>query len=302
MLTMNPLMYQVTAISDVGLSRSLNEDSFLVDDNLGLFAVADGMGGHSNGDVASSSVIKHLQEKISAYSESKKDKPSQSSHYNYLEQSIESCNQLVLSLNEENGIPIGSGMGTTLVGLYLLATKNEAVLFNVGDSRVYRLRGKEMVQVTKDHTMYQNWFESGQKGEPPSKNILINAIGLLENIRTDLTLEKLEAGDVYLICSDGLTANLKDSDLLEILLKKGSESDSEICSELVAKANDAGGDDNTTVIVVSVAESSEKGMDKLPEIQTTILSESGISEANSTNTAELAVTVERPVIKQNDII
>lgn len=290
---MTELIYQVTALSDVGLSRSLNEDSFLVDGDLGLFAVADGMGGHSSGDLASSSVINHLQKEIRAFVKNRKEVPSQSNHYNDLEQSIESCNDLVLSMNSDKGIPVGSGMGTTLVGLYLLKNRNEAVLFNVGDSRVYRLRGKKIVQVTKDHTMYQNWLDSGQKGEPPSKNILINAIGLLERIRLDLTLERIEPDDIYLICSDGLTTNLSDSELLESLVNKEDGTDSEICIDLITKANQAGGDDNTTVIVVSVVDSKEKIVAESSRVQTRMLPE-------ITNPEDLATTVKRPVIGEND--
>lgn len=297
---MTQLIYQVTALSDVGLSRSLNEDSLLVDGDLGLFAVADGMGGHSAGDLASSSVVSHLQKQIRSCLENRSENPSQSNHYNDLEQSVESCNELILSMNEEKGMPIGSGMGTTLVGLYLLPKKNEAVLFNVGDSRVYRLRETEMVQITKDHTMYQHWLESGQKGEAPSKNILINAIGLLESIRTDLTLEKMQAGDVYLICSDGLTTNLADSDLMDSLSKSKDGSDSDTCSDLIGKANQAGGDDNTTVIVVSVVEAEQEATDVALRIQTTVLPERVVPGSAEDGSEELQATVKRSAIKESN--
>ena len=294
---MNQLKYQVTAISDVGLSRSLNEDSFLVDEELGLFAIADGMGGHSYGDVASNTVVTHLKEKLLAHVDNRKNTPNQSDHYNDLEEAIDSCNKLILSMNAKEGMPVGSGMGTTLVGLYLLENRNEAVLFNVGDSRVYRLRGTKFAQLTKDHTMYQNWFDSGQKGEAPAKNILINAIGLLDDIKSDLTLEKILPGDVFLICSDGLTTNLADSDLLVSIEKLNEATDAEICSELVAKANDAGGEDNTTIIIVSVAESTvEKG---LAQIQTSVLSKNAEARTIKMNDEEPSKTLKRPIIKEN---
>ena len=294
---MNPLKYQVTAISDVGLSRSLNEDSLLVDGELGLFAIADGMGGHSYGDVASNTVVTHLKEKLLAHVDNRKNTPNQSDHYNDLEEAIDSCNKLILSMNAKEGMPVGSGMGTTLVGLYLLENRNEAVLFNVGDSRVYRLRGTKFAQLTKDHTMYQNWFDSGQKGEAPAKNILINAIGLLDDIKSDLTLEKILPGDVFLICSDGLTTNLADSDLLVSIEKLNEATDAEICIELVAKANDAGGEDNTTIIIVSVAELTVEK--ELAQVQTSVLSKNSEIRTISGKNEELGQTEKRPAINKN---
>ncbi|MFK7996831.1 MAG: PP2C family serine/threonine-protein phosphatase [Granulosicoccus sp.] len=239
-------------VSDVGRQRQLNEDAFTSGDELELYAIADGMGGHMQGEVASQTAIAKLSKELNSHFKHGADTEKQEVCYNVIVDTIAECNNLILEKNQQNGSRLGEGMGTTLVGVYFLNNSTQAITFNVGDSRIYRYRDRDLVQITRDQTMYQEWVEGGELGLPPAQNILVNAVGLVEELQADIRLENVNDGDMYLICSDGLSG-LVDNEVLDDILSKTNElSVTSICKQLVDLANKNGGTDNITVILARV--------------------------------------------------
>lgn len=243
-------------LTDVGQARDHNEDAICVDSGSELYAIADGMGGHMHGEVASQATLEELIKKIKGHATNSSGPIKQDEYYDIVMETVVACNELILEKNRSNGSALGEGMGTTLVGAYFLRDKKKVVVFNVGDSRLYRLRGGELQQLTRDHTMYQEWVEAGQKGTAPSRNILIKAIGLLDDIVPDITLETVSEGDLFLICSDGLSNMIEPEVMQSILNQNLQQSPEALCQELVSVANANGGQDNISAVVIRVVSSS----------------------------------------------
>jgi PPM family protein phosphatase len=225
------------AATDIGHVRKVNEDSYLAFPP--LYAVADGMGGHGAGDVASGLAI----DVLAAYAR--------------LPLSVSA---VLAALDEANEAIIrgdqGSGMGTTVAGLALLdaVEGGHLMVFNVGDSRVYRLAQGRLDQVTVDHSEVQELVRLGaitreQARTHPRRNVVTRALGGAPDLRPDHWLLPAVTGDRYLICSDGLHGELPD-DALRDLLSAGRPQ--ETAEALVRAANEAGGRDNITAIVVDV--------------------------------------------------
>lgn len=228
--------------TDVGRVRKVNEDSYLASPP--LYAVADGMGGHGAGDIASALAIDVL------------------TPYARLPLSV---SVVLAALDEANEAIIrgdqGPGMGTTIAGLALLdpAEGSQLMVFNVGDSRVYRLAEGRLDQVTVDHSEVQELVRLGaitreQARTHPRRNIITRALGGAHDVRPDHWLLPPVTGDRYLVCSDGLNGELPDSALRELLM---SGSPQQAAEALVAAANEAGGHDNTTAVVVDVTVENE---------------------------------------------
>ena len=226
------------AATSTGRVRRVNEDSYLVSPP--LFAVADGMGGHDAGEVASAVAIDVLAR--------------------YARGGPLSVDAVLAALDEANRAVIGRGeahrMGTTVTGLASLVTPagSQLMVFNVGDSRVYRLAGDQFGQLTVDHSEVQELVLAGaitpeQARTHPRRNIVTRALGSDFVVRPDHWLLPPLAGDRYLVCSDGLTGELTDEEILP-LLRAGNQQ--QAAEALVAAADEAGGHDNTTVIVVDV--------------------------------------------------
>jgi serine/threonine protein phosphatase PrpC len=226
------------AATSTGRVRRVNEDSYLVAPP--IFAVADGMGGHDAGEVASAVAIDVLAR--------------------YARGGPLSVDAVLAALDEANRAVIGRDeahrMGTTVTGLASLVTSagSQVMVFNVGDSRVYRLAGDQFGQLTVDHSEVQELVLSGaitpeQARIHPRRNIVTRALGSDFVVRPDHWLLPPLAGDRYLVCSDGLTGELTDEEILP-LLRAGNQQ--EAATALVAAADEAGGHDNTTVIVVDV--------------------------------------------------
>lgn len=246
------LQLDAAGVTDVGQKRDHNEDSLTIDSESRFFAIADGMGGHMSGEVASQATLEALHSRIKDHADSVQGPGRQEDYYDVVLEAVDACNKLILEKNRDNGRNPGEGMGTTLVGVYFLRDRRQAVIFNVGDSRLYRLRSGDLTQLTRDHTMYQEWSDAGQKGTAPSKNILINAIGLLQDIYPDITLEGVSEGDVFLICSDGLSNLIETESLQEFLNQNSRHSPESVCRELIAIANGNGGHDNISAIIIKV--------------------------------------------------
>ncbi len=232
--------------SDQGQVRRRNEDSLLVMAERSLFAVADGMGGYEGGNVASALAVDTIK---SAFEKDVFDGKTESDTVvprrgRELACAIQMANQTVLAKSKTD--PKLSQMGTTVVAARFSPNKQRVYIGHVGDSRCYRLRGKVLRQLTTDHTME----ELGMKG--PRSHDLFQAVGIRPQIMIDVIVDKPRADDIYLLCSDGLTKMAKDDQIRDVLL---GEPDLEAAVyTLIELANDRGGKDNVTVILVEIVE------------------------------------------------
>lgn len=235
--------------TDVGMSRSMNQDSFLVSDNnrngLNLYILADGMGGYKGGEIASkvaiTAVSKYILEK---FDEIPKDKQS---ILNLVEDSIEFANSAIYEESEQDEEL--QDMGTTLE--VVLIYKNKVYIGHIGDSRIYRVRKNKMKKITTDHSYVEKLIQDGditreEAYNHPKKNLLIKALGTDEEACPDMIYTVLNKNDVIIICSDGLTNMVREEEILEVV-KEPNENCADI---LVEEANLAGGLDNITVIVI----------------------------------------------------
>ena len=228
------------AATDTGLVRSNNEDSYLVDADHVVYAIADGMGGHRGGEVASRIAIEALRAAIAA------GQP--------VREAIVGANAAVIERAQRNEAL--TGMGTTLTVL-VVASGNQLLIGHVGDSRAYVVHGGAMQRVTEDHSLVEELVREGrltpeQAESHPQRAIVTRALGIDTTVDVDLYPIDVAAGDRVLLCSDGLTTMVRDRDV-ERLLR--SEPDAQRAAELlVDAANRAGGEDNTSAIVVDVVE------------------------------------------------
>ena len=230
--------------TDTGVVRDHNEDSVIIitnSDNATLMAVADGMGGHRAGEVASSIVIKNLSDRFneSFFNLSKLDA------VEWIKTVVNESNSLIFKYAEEN--PESKGMGTTLV---MCIVTSEYILFgNIGDSSGFVMKDDALHKVTKDHTLVNLLLEAGELTEKeaenhPKKNILMNALGINDPIEIDIFDCNLEVEEI-LLCSDGLTTMLQTEHIEKVLKSEGTLEEKVI--KLIKKANNRGGSDNISV-------------------------------------------------------
>ncbi len=233
------ILIRVVGLSDIGLIRSRNEDSFLINKEAGIFIICDGMGGHKGGDVASDMAIKTITEELNKNADLDID---------LINQAIRKANHDIWLGGIDN--PDLFEMGTTLI-LAKISNKN-LDLFHVGDSRAYLLRGNEIIQLTKDHTLAEKMRQKGvASAERESYNhILTRALGIEDKIEIDNISLDLQADDFILLCSDGLSDMLTDLELLEII-EDGHELDI-MAHSLINKAVSKGGRDNITLILIQI--------------------------------------------------
>lgn len=237
-------------ISDPGQKRKLNEDSYLIDEKLGLFIVADGMGGHKAGEVASNLALKTISSQI-------KNSTSLNSSeiiMQVIQDAIEEANKQIHSYNLAQGISAGQGMGTTITGFWICSVdennNKEIHAFNVGDSRCYSFNQAELTQLSTDHSHYQLWLETGMEGKPPGHNIIYKAIGPWNKVVADQYNCTKHENELFLLCSDGLSDMLSDQEIEDILQKHSLSSLKQTTHALISAANNAGGKDNVTIILV----------------------------------------------------
>lgn len=242
-------MVEVFGLSDVGCIRELNEDCYCIcgfgdNSERGFCILADGMGGHNAGEVASQNAVKLIAEEMNRLLESgEKEIPGQ------LSRAVSVANTGVYTMASEN--PIHRGMGTTVVTAFI--DDGTAYVANVGDSRAYAVRDDEIVQITTDHSVVSELVMRGTitKEEArlhPQKNIITRAVGTDKSVRTDIFEYNYSPGDVMIICSDGLSTMLDDNRILEIIKSKKTSEDT--VNSLIAAAKDEGGLDNITVICI----------------------------------------------------
>ena len=236
---------EVSSATSVGRIRPLNEDSYFVSepDQSGtvLAIVADGMGGHNAGEVASGKAVGIVQKDVlGKCGKNAKD---------VLVKAVNDANREIyeMSVNARNL----SGMGTTMTAC--VAEEHNVTAVQVGDSRLYLIRGEKITQITKDHSLVEMLLENGKitKEEArrhPQKNIITRAVGTDKTVEADIYEFRAEAGDVILLCSDGLVNRVEDEEILSFI--NLSETLNDAANKLVAEAETAGGTDNITVILI----------------------------------------------------
>lgn len=244
--------------TDVGRRRPFNEDSLAMDKESGLFIVADGMGGHNAGEIASRLTVETVSNFIRRARQEEEITwpygvdPKLSLNANRLRTAIMLANKRVWK--EADNRQEYTGMGTTIVAAVV---GDDLISFaSAGDSRVYRFRGDKIEQMTVDDSWVQVAINEGvlepeEAENHPMRNIITKAIGAKESIEFSIKEEKIKEGDVYLLCSDGLHGMLSDDEILEIVL--GADGEHEKCvRDLIQAANDKGGKDNVTVLVLGL--------------------------------------------------
>ncbi|MCQ2487738.1 MAG: Stp1/IreP family PP2C-type Ser/Thr phosphatase [Clostridia bacterium] len=240
---------RIIAKTDIGKVRSTNQDSYAAGEfqnGVSWAVVCDGMGGNAGGNIASSTAVKSISERItSAYRESM----TSSSIKNLLITSITNANFEIYDLAAANAEL--AGMGTTVVAAII--TKNAFYIAHAGDSRAYVIGDNEIRQITKDHSVVQELIDIGeitpeQAIDHPRKNLITRALGVDEMIKVDFTVEDIKGDETLLICTDGLTNEVYPEEILEILKNNPYEDVAEI---LVDTANNNGGCDNVTVVAIS---------------------------------------------------
>jgi protein phosphatase len=229
--------------TDTGRQRSANEDSVLVDTSIGLFLVADGMGGHASGAVASQMAVSTIHEVMRT-----RNPPAPPGHEQIV-LAIQMANSQVYQHSMAD--PECRGMGTTVVAIH---AENEYLhLCHVGDSRIYRLRSGQLDQITRDHSLV-NLYEDrpdlrGTLG-PPKTNVIVRAVGLKPQVEVEHKVVAMEENDIYLLCSDGLIDMVQDWVIKEMLTS--GDPLEQTCDALVRMANANGGADNVSVVLVHV--------------------------------------------------
>lgn len=249
-------MRRSAGLSDVGRRRVTNEDSYFLDDRIGLYAVADGMGGHAAGEVASQEAIDTVRgmvrqgEALLRQVEAGDRSPEALWRVGrLLESAVQAATYMVFGIAQND--PEQAGMGTTLSALLLCGPLG--VVAQVGDSRVYLVRDDQVAQLTEDHTLIawqlkQGIISQNEAALSPHKNVITRAIGSREYVQVDTQFFQVEPGDTFLLCSDGLHGYIHDEEIADIIAL-GPEA---AVNEFVNTANLRGGRDNITTIVVQV--------------------------------------------------
>jgi len=248
--------YAAVAKTDVGRKRQGNEDSFCVAPRLGLYVVADGMGGHAAGEVASRLAVETIREWLEKYlggadvAIAGQPTDTCSREANILLNSIQQANQVIFDTAQ--GRREYRGMGTTLVSV--LAVNDSVALAHVGDSRIYQIRDDQIIQLSHDHSVVQQQVDRGilspdEAHESQYRHLITRALGLKESVEVDLVEHPVLPGDILLLCTDGLSDLLEDEEILAIV-REHSDDLEKACQALVDRANYKGGDDNITALLI----------------------------------------------------
>ncbi|MBN2381477.1 Stp1/IreP family PP2C-type Ser/Thr phosphatase [bacterium] len=247
---------EYSAKTDLGRKRNLNEDNYSILANRNLFVVADGMGGHAAGEVASKIAVETMKEFITVANQDEEitwpfdinlDLPEEA---NQLETAIKLANNRIYQTALEQQKL--EGMGTTIVSLFY--NNGIAYIGHVGDSRAYLIRESRIKPLTFDHSWVNVQVMLGEisKDEArnhPMKNIITRALGTKENVEVDLQTERVRNGDIIILCSDGLSGLIEDEMMKEVILENENDLD-QAAERLIQLANENGGDDNITLILV----------------------------------------------------
>ncbi len=245
-------------MTDIGTARPSNEDNFLIDPALGLIAIADGMGGHEGGEVASNDALVAMASYLHASQAEASGEsgtapsldasahcPLTTVHY-----AVEFANQRMYQANVDQRRIRGRGMGTTLTGLWQPVAGAPAVIFHVGDTRLYRLREGRLERLTRDQTLYQDVLDSGATAlHLPPRNLLMQALGPDCAISPELQSHVVFPGDLFMLCSDGLHGAIDDDTIACTLAAVAPDDLGATCAELIDMAKRDGSRDNITVVL-----------------------------------------------------
>ncbi len=237
--------FDTWAVSDKGCIRELNEDQYLVEPQLGVWVVADGMGGHDAGEVASSAIVEHLGTIGIASSA-----PDLRARF---EDRLSRANREIQSISQSRD---GAVIGSTVAAL--VAYDQQFACIWSGDSRVYRVRNGQIAQLSRDHTEVQELLDHGVITQQEAltwarRNVITRAVGVTPEIMIDIEQGQIEPGDMFLLCSDGLTAHVSSSEMLDVMLGNAPR---EACEKMLEMTLSRGGTDNVTIIVVHCRKSS----------------------------------------------
>ncbi len=240
---------EIHAAVDPGRARSNNEDSVATDSQVTLAVLADGMGGYNAGEVASNMATSFIKTELGRWLREASDQASDAEVRRAMDICVDNANRAIF--NAANSNPQYAGMGTTLV---VAAFRDDRVLVgHVGDSRCYRLRGGRLQQITRDHSLLQEQIDAGlitpeQAAFSANKNLVTRAVGVEDTVLLETHQHDVLPGDVFLLCSDGLSDMLDDPAIGQVLQAHDSLETSS--HALIDAANDAGGKDNISVILV----------------------------------------------------
>ena len=244
--------WQFAAVTDPGRVRANNEDAIAVDASLGLAILADGMGGYNGGEVASGMAIALLQASFSRWL----THAGRTAHVRAMRRALQAGTDEANSAILEAGLANMQlqGMGTTLV--VAAFGSHRAVVGHIGDSRCYRFRSAKLEQLTRDHSLLQEQLDAGmitpeQAAQSPHRNLVTRALGIERSVDLEMHEHGAFVGDVYLLCSDGLSEMVTDSEISSVLLQNCDLSEKALL--LVALANDNGGRDNISVVLASAS-------------------------------------------------
>lgn len=238
--------------SETGLVRASNQDAFAVIDHTGLWAVADGMGGHAGGAVAAQTAISTVQ--AQAASSQEQLRSGSASPVDVLTALINRAHEAILARARSQ--PKLKGMGTTLVLLTVIPEQTSmAYIAHIGDSRAYRLRAGVLTPLTRDHSLIEKYLERGiltpeTAKTHPERHVLTRALGVTATATPTIAGFAMQEDDLVMLCSDGLTKMLEDQDIQQVLCA-GDLNPASTCDRLITAALDRGGEDNVTVVVVA---------------------------------------------------
>jgi protein phosphatase len=244
-----PLTIELSAAVDPGRARSNNEDSVALDSEVSLAVLADGMGGYNAGEVASNMATSFIRTELGRWLREASASASDGEVRRAMDICVDNANRAIF--NAANSNPQYAGMGTTLVVAVVRDTR--LLVGHVGDSRAYRLRGGRLQQITRDHSLLQEQIDAGlitpeQAAFSANKNLVTRAVGVEDTVLLETHQHDIQPGDTYVMCSDGLSDMLDDASIGQVLL--AHDSLPAACQALIDAANDAGGKDNISVVLV----------------------------------------------------
>ena len=240
-------------ITDVGLKRGHNEDNYLINEELNLYVVADGMGGHAGGEYASAIAVNTVEEVVTSLEAGQagidSDDPVEITKHK-LSESIRLAGRRIFEKAKEQ--PEYHGMGTTVV--VMLARGGNAYIAHVGDSRVYLQRDNQLEQVTEDHSLIAEKIRHGlitpeEAKNHKMRNVITRSLGYQEDVEVDLSVRAIRRGDQFLLCSDGLSGLVEDEEMNQVMGEKRPQAAARMLVEL---ACERGGDDNITTVIARV--------------------------------------------------
>ncbi|MBC5763651.1 Stp1/IreP family PP2C-type Ser/Thr phosphatase [Ramlibacter albus] len=249
--------YEFCLRTDPGLARENNEDSVTFDEPTRLAILADGMGGYNAGEIASGMATTFIKSELGRWLAQAGRSANAREVRRAMEICVDNANRSIF--NAANSNPQYSGMGTTLVvGVF---QDGKLLLGHIGDSRCYRLRGTELAQITKDHSLLQEQMDAGlitpeQAATSTNKNLVTRALGVEDAVLLEVNEHRVETGDIYLMCSDGLSDMLDDPSIAKILMGEGPLDQKVV--QLVDAANANGGRDNISVLLAQANTGSKK--------------------------------------------